>query len=472
MPHPPIPTNRSLALTAIFAAPPVAAFATLALAGRLSPGAALIAGGVTVLALAWSVRRALGDIYRVMRFAEILGREGQAQMPATEMSGMFPEFTQAVETLRTAWGRESGRLGARASSAETILEGLPHPLILLNADRHIVRATVGARALLGAAPPGRDLSSLLRNPAVLEAADRVLQGGGRETIEFDIQFPTRRSLNAVIESLPSPAADGSTAVIALFDVTEIKQIHQMRSDFVANASHELRTPLSVLSGCVKTLQGPARDDAEARTRFLAMMEHHADRMTRLIEDLLSLSRIEMNENTAPSGRVDLSRVLSNVATSLELPASARSIDIVIEPGLGTREVVGDEGELGQLFHNLIDNALKYSREGAVVRIVQREGAGPAPAPLPERARFVEVSVIDQGPGIPAEHIPRLTERFYRVDTARSREMGGTGLGLAIVKHVLNRHRGALTVESTLGEGSNFTVYLPVDPPPAPALPAA
>ncbi len=411
MPHPSIPANRSVALTAIFSAPPVVAFAVLALSGRLSWGAAIVAAAASVFALGWIVRRALGDIYRVLRFAEILAREGQAQMPSAEMSGMFPEFTQAVDTLRAAWGRESGRLGARASSAETILEGLPHPLILLDGDRQIVRATVGARALLGAATPGRDLSSTLRNPAVLEAADRVLLGGGRETIEFDIQFPNRRSLNAHIESLPAPAADGSTAVIALFDVTEIKQIHQMRSDFVANASHELRTPLSVLSGCVKTLQGPARDDAEARTKFLGMMEHHADRMTRLIEDLLSLSRIEMNESTAPSGRVDLSRVLSNVATSLELPASARGIDVAIEPGLGIREIAGDEGELGQLFHNLIDNAIKYSREDALVRVVLREGAGPAPAPLPEGTRFVEVSVIDQGPGIPAEHIPRLTERF-------------------------------------------------------------
>ena len=464
MPHPQIPLSRLAAFTVVVSTPPVAAFAALALSGRLTWGVAILATAACVLALGMIVRRALDDIYRVTRFAEILAREGRAQMPTAEMSGRFPEFANAVAALHAAWGRESGRLGARASSAETILESLPHPLVLLDADRQIVRTTVGARSLMGAAIPGRDLSSILRNPAVLEAADRVLEGGGRELIEFDVQFPARRTLTAQIESLPSPAADGSTAVIALFDVTEIKQVHQMRSDFVANASHELRTPLSVLSGCVKTLQGPARDDPEARVKFLAMMESHADRMTRLIEDLLSLSRIEMNENSAPSSQVDLSVILSNVATALELPAAARGIDIVIEPGLGARNVSGDEGELGQLFHNLVDNAIKYSREGALVRIVMREGAGPAPEPIPGGGPFVEISVVDEGPGIPAEHIPRLTERFYRVDTARSREMGGTGLGLAIVKHVVNRHRGVLTVESIEGQGSTFTVCLPVDPP--------
>lgn len=464
MAAPGIPITRLATLTCLAALPPVVAFGALAATGHLGWGLASLSAAICVGALAWMVRRGLNDVYQVLRFSEILARDGKAELTDREMTGLFPEFTEAVTTLQAAWDHHRGQLDARVSSAETILESLPHPLLLLSEDRQIVRATVGAEALLGASTPGRDLSSVLRNPKVLEAVDRVLAGGGREIIEFEIQFPTDRSLNAQIENLPTPAADGSTAVVALFDVTEIKQVHQMRADFVANASHELRTPLSVLAGCVKTLRGPAKDDPEGRDRFLSMMDSHATRMTQLIEDLLSLSRIELNENMPPAGRVQLTTVISNVVTSLEIPAAERQIDVTIEPGLGIHEISGDESELNQLFLNLIDNSIKYSREGGIVDISLREGFREAPSPMPPETPHIEISITDQGTGIPPEHIPRLTERFYRVDTARSREMGGTGLGLAIVKHIVGRHRGALTVESTEGEGSTFTVYLPLSTP--------
>lgn len=441
--------------------PPIAAFVILAGSDLLDWDAAILASLGCVVVLAVLVRRGLGDVYRVAHFADVLSREGQAELPDRKMSGLFPEFSEAIDKLRDAWDRESGQLGERANSAETILEGLPYPLILINADRQIVRTTVGATDLLGIAEPGRDLATMVRNPGVLEAVDHVLSGGDRELIEFDIQSQTNRSLNAQVERLPAPAPDGSTAVIALFDVTEIKQVHQMRADFVANASHELRTPLSVLSGCVKTLQGAAREDPAGRQKFLDMMDSHATRMTQLIDDLLSLSRIELNENTQPTGEVDLPNILSTVATGLEIPASERGIEIVIEDGGGIDEISGDEREIGQLFRNLVENAVKYSGDAAVVRIVSRRGADTPPPPMEADVPFVEVLVIDTGPGIAAEHIPRLTERFYRVDAARSREMGGTGLGLAIVKHIVNRHRGALTIESVEGEGSTFTVHLPV-----------
>ena len=183
-------------------------------------------------------------------------------------------------------------------------------------------------------------------------------------------------------------------------------------------------------------------------------------MTRLIDDLLSLSRIELSEKTPPEGEIDLSAVLSNIAAVLEEPAARRNVDIVLEPGLGDHRITGDEVEIDQLFRNLIDNAIKYSNENTIIRIVTQACLNPFNIPGAEDSRYIEVSVADQGHGIPAEHLPRLTERFYRVDAARSREMGGTGLGLAIVKHVVSRHRGKLDVKSTEGEGSTFTVYLP------------
>ena len=225
----------------------------------------------------------------------------------------------------------------------------------------------------------------------------------------------------------------------------------MRVDFVANASHELRTPLSALLGFIETLQGPAAEDYDAQKRFLAIMHEQAARMTRLVEDLLSLSRIEMNEHLVPTSHISIASILNNLIQSLELKAAARSITMELRLGGSGQEVVGDSDELLQVFQNLIDNALKYGRPNSTVTI----STGPS-----SRIRSgLAISVSDQGDGIPRMHLPRLTERFYRVDTARSRRLGGTGLGLAIVKHIVNRHRGFLEIDSEIGVGSVFTVHL-------------
>jgi two-component system, OmpR family, phosphate regulon sensor histidine kinase PhoR len=460
MAHPRIPFGRFATLTILASLPPVAVFGVLASTGRLGWGIALASAAVCIVVLGWMVRRGLGDVYRILQFSETLARDGEGSLPVQRMSGLFPEFTQAVTRLQQAWGQDRGVLGARANSAETLLESLPQPLILLNADRQIVRSTVGTGKLLSRAVPGRDLSSVLRTPEILETVDRVLGGGADELIEFDIEFPSNMSISAHIQKLAEPAADGSVAVVALLDITEIRQVQKMRTDFVANASHELRTPLAVLSGSIKTLQGPARGDEEGQIRFLDMMEQHTTRMTRLIDDLLSLSRIELNENTKPEGEIDLSAVLSNIATVLEEPAAQRNVNIALEPVLGDHRITGDEIEIDQLFRNLVDNAIKYSNEGSTVRIVTQACRNPFNIPGAEDSQYIEISVTDQGRGIPAEYLPRLTERFYRVDAARSRELGGTGLGLAIVKHIIGRHRGKLDIKSTEGAGSTFTVYLP------------
>jgi two-component system phosphate regulon sensor histidine kinase PhoR len=253
-------------------------------------------------------------------------------------------------------------------------------------------------------------------------------------------------------------------MLTLHDLTDLKRIERMRADFVANASHELRTPLAAVAGFIETLRGPARDDEEARDRFLAIMAEQAQRMSRLIADLLSLSRIELNEHTPPSERVDLGRLLITAAEVLRPLAQGRGMEIVLTIAPDLAAIVGQPDELAQLFQNLLDNALKYGREGTAVEVVAG-GIGPADLPLSAGSALkagpaVRVSVRDQGDGIAREHLPRLTERFYRADAARSRRMGGTGLGLAIVKHIVNRHRGLLTIDSVVGQGSTFTVWLP------------
>jgi two-component system phosphate regulon sensor histidine kinase PhoR len=254
------------------------------------------------------------------------------------------------------------------------------------------------------------------------------------------------------------AAAGPNLVLMTFhDLTPLRRAEQMRADFVANASHELRTPLAALSGFIDTLQGSARDDAAARQRFLAIMHTQATRMARLIDDLLSLSRIELNEHLHPQTPVDLVSIVRQVRDSLETLARGNDMKIYVQGADEPFTVLGDRDELIRVFENLIENALKYGASGKRVDIDF------SCAESPDGRREARVAVRDYGPGIAPEHLPRLTERFYRVDVAESRSQGGTGLGLALVKHILNRHGGRLGIESVLGDGATFTVRLPTAP---------
>ncbi len=369
------------------------------------------------------------------------------------------------------WARASKtELRAREAelvSARSLVAALPEPLLLLDRGRRVVRANAAANALLGERIEGRDLAGCLRHPAVLNAADQVLKGENAKVVEFELTSPVERHLSAHLARL-SPEAEGASAVLVLHDLTQMKRAERLRADFVANASHELRTPLATLVGFIETLRGPARDDEAARERFLAIMAEQSGRMTRLVEDLLSLSRIEMNEHSPPTEDVAISGVLTSAAEPLEPRAKARGMRITIDASPGLPHVAGDSDELIQVFQNLLDNAIKYGAEGTPIEVVVRPsnriltGARPG-----ERQPAVAVAVRDHGQGIAREHLPRLTERFYRVDAARSRALGGTGLGLAIVKHIISRHRGAFEIESEPGQGSVFTVHLPAAAQPTP-----
>jgi len=341
--------------------------------------------------------------------------------------------------------------------AAAILDALPDPVMLLNAKRRVIAANLASHRLLGDEVHGRDFSLLLRQPEALETVNAVLGGAARADAQFSLSVPVPREFEIHSAALPMKGPESARAIVVLHDVTITKSAEQMRADFVANVSHELRSPLSSLVGFIETLKDAAKDDAEARERFLGIMDDEAKRMARLIDDLLSLSKVESNEHVQPRGRVELGNLLSGVVNSLLVRAGEKSItfDLDIAPGLP--DITGDGDELTEVFHNLIDNAAKYGAEGKPVRIdasqVDRipEQGGPG----------VSVTIRDQGEGIAAEHIPRLTERFYRVDKGRSRDMGGTGLGLAIVKHIVNRHRGRLVIDSEPGRGSAFSVYLPL-----------
>jgi two-component system phosphate regulon sensor histidine kinase PhoR len=303
----------------------------------------------------------------------------------------------------------------------------------------------------------RDLAATLRNPHLLGAVDAVLGGAASRIVEFSLPVPVERVFEARVTPYQGPGQGGAdtAAILTFHDMTAIKRSEQMRADFVANASHELRTPLATLLGFIETLRGPARDDPEARDRFLSIMHDQSGRMARLVNDLLSLSKIELDEHTPPTGRANPLRIARSAVAALELKAAARRIRLALTAPKSLPAVVGDDDQLAQVFQNLIDNAIKYTRDNTEVRITLSLTGGRRSTPM------VSIAVADCGEGIARTHLPRLTERFYRVDPARSRALGGTGLGLAIVKHIVNRHRGRMTIESEVGKGSTFTVHLPV-----------
>lgn len=445
-----------------FALPTLAAIAACWAVGWLDWHAALAVAAAACLGPGWLLWNHTRHIRALIRYVEEFRRSVDHNLP--EPPGPRGSLLSAelddklVETTRERQRRRRD-LEALISGNEAILATLPYPLLTLTESRRVARANPAAVELFDGDPAGQDLISVLREPAILAAVDAVLQGTGDRIVEFSIAGSMERYFVAHLARLPAAQLDDTVAILALMDITALKRAEQLRADFVANASHELKTPLASLLGFIETLRGPARDDADARQRFLGIMQEQAERMARLVEDLLSLSRIELHEHTPPNTAADLALVLEGVVDALEIKAARRGMALRLGLPEGLPPVQGDRDELAQVFQNLVDNAIKYGRPGTPVAIeVTLLGADD------ERLRrlgrpAVAVAIVDQGEGIAREHLPRLTERFYRVDTARSREMGGTGLGLAIVKHIVNRHRGHLEVESEQGRGSRFTVTL-------------
>ena len=337
-----------------------------------------------------------------------------------------------------------------------IIEAIAVPALFVEGDGRVAAANAGARALFGAALVGRHYITVLRQPGLLDAVERALA----DRTPTDCRYLTTEARRETSWQAGCRPVPGEAGVLVTFeDRTAMEEAGQMRRDFVANVSHELKTPLTALIGFIETLRGAAKDDAAARARFLDIMEREARRMNRLVSDLLSLSRVEADERVRPTRQVDLAALARSTAVTLEALAAENGVTLESE-GLETpAEIAGDADQLSQVVTNLLENAIKYSGRGARVTLSLVHD--------PENARLrgpaVVLSVTDTGPGIDSLHIPRLTERFYRIDSHRSREQGGTGLGLAIVKHIVNRHRGRLVIESTPGRGSLFSVVLPTGP---------
>ncbi len=453
---------RLLLGTAFLALPLFVVLFGLVLFDALDVGPALIAAIVGYGLLVLLFRPLLNGIHDIEAAIRAIAADENATPEVRTWSPLARELWLTlgrwIRSTRSAMQQRTSELAA-ARAVET---AIPEPLLLIDQRRRIVRANEAAMRLFGERLADRDLAGTLRHPAVLAATDAVLRGEGERVVEFGITSPIERHLSARLAPLSSPTAEGAAAVMMLHDLTEIRRAENLRADFVANASHELRTPLASLVGFIETLRGPAKDDAAAHERFLAIMSEQAARMARLVDDLLSLSRIEMNEHRAPTAAIDIGGVLHAVADTLEQRAAARQMRFAFAIAPDLPPVLGDPYELMQVFQNLFDNAIKYSVPGTDILVTVAPSARTLPTERAgQRSAAVAVAVRDHGGGIAREYLPRLTERFYRVDPARSRELGGTGLGLAIVKHIVSHHRGVLDIDSELGKGSTFTVHLPV-----------
>ena len=340
-----------------------------------------------------------------------------------------------------------------------VIGALPSPALLVDRRGTILVGNEAAVTSLGPVRRGEPITFTERAPEVIDALRTAANDGKVRRVEFIDRVPVERTLEAHVVPIgfdhAADAAHSPDAFLLTFnDLTQQRRLDRMRADFVANASHELRTPLASLMGFIETLQGPARGDAAARDRFLAIMVEQARRMSRLIDDLLSLSRVELNEHLRPQTVVDLVPIVGHVCDTLSPLAQERGVELTVKREAEHLPVQGDRDELIRLFENLVENALKYGASGKRVEVTV---GGDRAANGGEAV----VTVRDFGPGIPPEHLPRLTERFYRVDVETSRAEGGTGLGLAIVKHILARHRGRLAVDSELGKGASFAARIPL-----------
>lgn len=403
-----------------------AVFTVLVLFGALSPVAAII--GAVILA---------SGVFMLLKREE---RQVSAVTPAP------PD-------------RQPGSLDA----VRHVMAALPDPAIAVDVDGVVALFNDQAAVLFHGLRVGANISATIRAPMVLDALYTVFSSGEASHVDFEQRVPLERRFEVYVAPLPEPetgpAGHGHPAVMLLLrDLTQQERLDRMRADFVAYASHELRTPLASVLGLIETLQGAAKEDPRAREEFLELMRAQANRMARLIEDLLSLSRVELNAHIHPDSVVDLQQVVRHVLEYLAPLADESGIRIETDFQAATACVPGDRDELVQVFQNLIENAMKYGQSGGRVEVTISTG----PVSVDGDAQ-IDLQVRDFGPGISPEHLPRLTERFYRVDVAQSRAKGGTGLGLAIVKHIVTRHRGWLIIDSEPGAGSTFIVRLPQAP---------
>ena len=402
------------------------------------------------------------DLAALTDYVEHLALDRRSKAPSFSFLSNVDEVSGGIKKLHESWLDRKHILETTAAESRILLDTLPDTLLMLNSEFRIIRSNKKALEILGKRIIGQTIDKTIKHKALSAALSQALETG--ESIDIDIQYSPRlvqREFCCKIQRFPVDTRGGIALILMMTDITEAKQTKRMLKDFVANASHEIRTPLTSIIGFIETLQDGAKDEPEVMNQFLGHMSDQAALMNHLVQDLLSLSKAEMNETAALTEQVDIAQLVESASHKIAWQAEQKNMQLKLDitPNLPT--VVGDAHELSQVLVNLMTNAVKYGFADTDIQITAtllKDTKVSGDSDLQDR---ICVSVKDNGEGISEEDIPRLTERFYRVDKARSRKVGGTGLGLCIVKHILNRHHGELTIESKVGDGSKFTIFLPV-----------
>ena len=334
---------------------------------------------------------------------------------------------------------------------KNLLNAFPLASFIVGTDGYVVDANDKALSLFGQDIVGRTFLEVVRNPNVSDAIEDALEQKSHKHCEWS----TTKATTDIVYHVTASWIVAEDILVTFQDVTDIEHSLQARQEFVTNVSHELKTPLTAMLGFLETLQIMGTSEPEAQRRFIVMMAQETQRMNRLVSDLLSLNSVQANERIRPSDPIDLGTLIENVVANLQGLATQSQTQLIFTPPQKAPVVFGDGDQLRQVAINLIENAIKYARSSDIVISLSDEAYQPM-----LRREGIVLTVEDHGSGIAAIHIPRLTERFYRVDDHRGRDIGGTGLGLSIVKHIVSRHRGRIRIKSTLGRGSQFSIYLP------------
>ena len=375
------------------------------------------------------------------------------------------EIVEAINAMHRFWAQKTDILEAQTISDTAVLDSLPDPIIVIDRAGNILGANLSARTSFGKNITNKNIDKLFRSNNFINAVSKVLNKESKsENLIFYTDPPESQKLYAHIKQLPWLSKGKAVAVVSIYDMTKSMKIEKMQSDFVANASHELRTPLSIISGFIETLQTSAKDDADARDKFLKIMAEQAEYMSSLIENLLSLSRIELNQDQQPTDKVEVLDIAEEVSQALAIKAAEREMKIRIFSDENLPPVIGDKAQIKQVIQNLTDNAVKYGLSGTdvTIRLKNAEKIPASKSLKVSKGAAVAISVNNKGPKIEPEQLARLTERFYRMQEHKDLNIKGTGLGLAIAKHIIIRHRGNLTVNSNGYNGTTFTIYLPIE----------
>jgi two-component system, OmpR family, phosphate regulon sensor histidine kinase PhoR len=403
------------------------------------------------------------NITQLTKYVSDLASDKFVTQPNLGHVGMMFDLEHELNRLQALWDTKRLQLKEQISEHNAILDMVSDIILIINKDKLILNANRAARTLFGQNLGNRFLTDIISDDGLLEAIKRTIDKNSSQEVEFHVDEPFYCDFLTGISPLVTQTRKTIVYIITMTNITELKSVDRMRANFVTNASHELNSPLTTLVMGLENIQNYARNDPAALDLFLGIMAEQSDRMRQLINDMLNLSKIDANAHTVPIDPVNFYDVIYHEVKLVNLMLGKKAISIELDVENTIPLVRGDKNELAQIVHNLITNAIKYSPSGTVIRVAARVTTD-LPSDninMQELNRAMMLSVRDQGEGIAAEDIARLTERFFRVDTVRTESIGGMGLGLSIVNSILNRHRGAISIYSTLGQGSCFNVFLPL-----------